>query len=69
MCPRNEVRSWSHASKVTNLKTFAKNLLAVRPNTALVIRKRKKRMAIAKRFAFQANAKPDFVLNFSLKFC
>ena len=51
------VRSWSHASKVTNLKTLAKKLLAVPPKIALGIRKRERtRIAIPKRFALHANA-------------
>ena len=49
------VRSWSHASVMTNVKKLAKKLLSVRPKTALGIRKRKKRMAITKRFAPYAN--------------
>ena len=50
------VRSWSHASVVTNLKMFPKKRLTGRPKTVLRIRKRKKTMAIAKRFALYANA-------------
>ena len=53
-------RSWSHASVVTNLKTFTKKLLPVHPKTILRIREKKnekkKRMAIAKHFALHANA-------------
>ena len=40
---------------ITNVKKLAKKLLLVRPKTALGIRKRKKRMAIAKHFAPYAN--------------
>ena len=40
---------------VTNLDTFLKKILAVRPKTAIGIRKRKKIMEITKRFALHAN--------------
>ena len=49
------VISWSHVSVVTNLDTFPKKFLAVRPKTAIGIRKRKKIMEITKRFALHAN--------------
>ena len=58
------MRSWSNASKVTNLKTFSGKLLAVRPKTAQGLRTRKrKRMAIAMRFTLHANA--IFLFNYS----
>ena len=55
MCPRNESDLGHRLSLVMNFKTLAKKLLAVRPKTVLGIRKRKKRMAITKRFALHAN--------------
>ena len=50
------VRFPSHASVVFNLITFAKKRLAVCPKIVLVIKKRKKRIAIAKSFVLHANA-------------
>ena len=50
---KESVRSWSHTSKVTNLKMFAKIFSAVRPKTAPGIRK--KIIVIEKRFALYAN--------------
>ena len=57
------VRSSSHASKVTDLTTFAKKLLVVRPKTALRIRKEK--IAIVKRFALHANAISSSILGYN----
>ena len=48
--------SWSHMSTRVTDGTYLKILLLIHPKTALGIRKRKKRMAIAKRFALYANA-------------
>ena len=58
-----QVRSWPHASKVTNDKTFIKIFLAVRPKTTMTRKKgrRKATMAIAKHFAVHANAKKIIV--------
>ena len=39
---KESVRSWSHASLLTKVKTFTKKLLAVRPKTLRRGRKRKK---------------------------
>ena len=50
------VRFPSHASVVFNLITFAKKLLADCRKIVLVIKKRKKRIAIAKSFVLHANA-------------
>ena len=53
------VRSWSHAFLITYDKTLTKKILAVRPEKVTRRRKRKNRknrMAIAKFFAFNANA-------------
>ena len=52
------VPSWSHASWVTNDKTFLKNFLAIRLKAATRRKKRKKtRLAIVKLFALQPNEK------------
>ena len=71
MCPMKYVRSWSNAFWVTNYKTFIKKLLAVCPKALTRRRKRrKKRMANCKLFAWHAHAKKkqqkNIVLVFSL---
>ena len=57
---------WSHASWVTNYRTFIEKLLAVCPKALARRRKRrkKKRMAIAQLFAFHVNAKKYIVLKY-----
>ena len=53
---REWVLSWLHAFLINNLKTFAKKLLAVRPENVTRRKKRKTRMTIAKLLAFHTNA-------------
>ena len=51
------IRSWSHASLITDLRTFAKKLWIVHPKSLRTKwKRRKKRKAIAKFFALHANA-------------
>lgn len=58
VCPRNQVRSWSHASWVMNCEKLAKKLLAVCPKTATRRKKgRETRVAIGKLLTLNANAK------------
>ena len=55
------VRSWSHVFFITYNKTFAKNLLAVRPKKGTEGKKKKStRIVIAKLFELNANAKISF---------
>ena len=69
------VRSWSHAFLITYDKTLTKNLLAVRPDKVTRRKKRKNkkaRMAIAKPFTLNANARTlvnryTIILGLSLK--
>ena len=56
VCPLKDSRSWPHMSIRTTDGTYLKKILSVRPKTALGVRKRKKRMAIAKHFALHENA-------------
>ena len=42
MCPVKQARFWSRTSWVTYHETFVKRLLAVRPKTAAIGKKRKK---------------------------
>ena len=53
------VRSWSQVFLITKVKTFAKKFLGVRPVkvTRRKKKKEKKKIAIAKLFALNANAK------------
>ena len=65
------VRSWSYLFLKTNLKTYTKKLLAVRPEKRTRRKKRKKtRIATTKLFAFNVNAiiQKWFYLNFVLLF-
>ena len=62
---REWVRSWSHTLLKTSHKTFTKKLLAVLPEKVTRRKKEKKtRMAIAKLFVLNANAKSTWRVQF-----